>query len=404
MWLYLPSSVSVPDTEESNLDYQPWETLSQSATLKATSRKPQFLQREFKKDSSLTALSGVTLKPSTANRGVELWISSLEAFRASPGPLPERNLERMTQDTSGPMSQELSGNSTTQLSFWKTSQESLSPTTTLSDQSYRQWVTPLRKDSLQRRKQAHHTGGKDFLSLVYMEEMLRHSWPTPTQRDYKGGSPGTVVLKNNRLVRVSDSTGETFNLTLDTASTIWPNFPTPNTMDHMAPRTQEGMEKLFTGHRKGRTAPSNLREYIQPEMHTPGWRTPSANDNNGGVEDWSSERFQNLVAPRVKLNHQAANWATPAARDYKGFDSPGKQHPAKDPLLYLSIHPDPQTGKDGHTCSVKCRRLSPTFVSLVMGLPPNWSNSLEVTAMGSYRRWRLSLGATLLRLLFKESL
>ena len=363
MWLYLPSSVSVPDTEESNLDYQPWETLSQSATLKATSRKPQFLQREFKKDSSLTALSGVTLKPSTANRGVELWISSLEAFRASPGPLPERNLERMTQDTSGPMSQELSGNSTTQLSFWKTSQESLSPTTTLSDQSYRQWVTPLRKDSLQRRKQAHHTGGKDFLSLVYMEEMLRHSWPTPAQRDYKGGSPGTVVLKNNRLVRVSDSTGETFNLTLDTASTIWPNFP-----------------------------------------HTPGWRTPSANDNNGGVEDWSSERFQNLVAPRVKLNHQAANWATPAARDYKGFDSPGKQHPAKDPLLYLSIHPDPQTGKDGHTCSVKCRRLSPTFVSLVMGLPPNWSNSLEVTAMGSYRRWRLSLGATLLRLLFKESL
>ena len=369
MWLYLPSLVSAQDMGELNSDYQPWETLSQSATLKATSRKPQFLQREFKKDSSLTALSGVTLKPSTANRGVELWISSLEAFRASPGPLPERNLERMTQDTSGPMSQELSGNSTTQLSFWKTSQESLSPTTTLSDQSYRQWVTPLRKDSLRRRKQAHHTGGKDFLSLVYMEEMLRHSWPTPAQRDYKGGSPGTVVLKNNRLVRVSDSTGETFNLTLDTASTIWPNFPTPNTMDHMAPRTQEGMEKLFTGHRKGRTAPSNLREYIQPEMH-----------------------------------HEIANWPTPAARDYKGFDSPGKQHPAKDPLLYLSIHPDPQTEKDGHTCSVKCRRLSPTFVSLVMGLPPNWSNSLEVTAMGSYRRWRLSLGATLLRLLFKESL
>ncbi len=42
-------------------------------------------------------------------------------------------------------------------------------------------------------------------------------------------------------------------------------WATPNTMDHLPPRSPEGTKKLQEGHRKGRTKPSNLREQVDPE-------------------------------------------------------------------------------------------------------------------------------------------
>jgi hypothetical protein len=47
----------------------------------------------------------------------------------------------------------------------------------------------------------------------------------------------------------------------------WGNhmYATPNTMDHLPPRSKEGTLKLQQGHRKGRTRPSNLREQVDPQ-------------------------------------------------------------------------------------------------------------------------------------------
>ena len=42
-------------------------------------------------------------------------------------------------------------------------------------------------------------------------------------------------------------------------------WATPNTMDHLPPRSKEGTLKLQQGHRKGRTRPSNLREQVDPQ-------------------------------------------------------------------------------------------------------------------------------------------
>ena len=39
-------------------------------------------------------------------------------------------------------------------------------------------------------------------------------------------------------------------------------WATPNTMDHLPPRSEEATKKLQEGHRKGRTKPSNLREQV----------------------------------------------------------------------------------------------------------------------------------------------
>ena len=365
MWLYLPPSVSARDTQESNSDYQPWETLSQSATWKTTRRRPQFWQREWEKDSSLRLLSGVTLPPLTADRGVALWTSWLADSRVPHSQSQASTSERTTPETSGPMLPDSHLNSDIQLSFSKMLTESSNTTTSLSDQSYRQWTTGLRKDSTRRRKQALRTAGSDY-SLWLSTERIRAFWPSPAQRDWKG-SPGTTEFRNGRFIRTSDSTGTEYGAGLDGAAV--------------------------------------------------NWRTPGANDANGGIEDWNSEHFKSITAPRIKLNHQAANWepgenpknwATATARDYKDGASAGtvpeNSHLGRQaPNTYLSIRPDQKTRKDGHTCSVKCLRLNPAFVSLLMGVPLNWSVSSEAMEMESFLRWRLSLGATLLRLLFRRS-
>src|SRR5574337_980737 len=49
-------------------------------------------------------------------------------------------------------------------------------------------------------------------------------------------------------------------------------LPTPTTMDSLPPRSIQAQQRIFQTHRKGRKAPSNLRERIHPEM----WPTPDS--------------------------------------------------------------------------------------------------------------------------------
>src|SRR6056300_1182984 len=84
--------------------------------------------------------------------------------------------------------------------------------------------------------------------------------------------------KTNWKVKVSKSNVSLFQLqasvlgTKGSESGLW---ATPNTMDHLPPRSPEGTKKLMEGHRKGRTKPSNLREQVDPETMRM-YPTPSA--------------------------------------------------------------------------------------------------------------------------------
>jgi len=51
-------------------------------------------------------------------------------------------------------------------------------------------------------------------------------------------------------------------------------MPTPSTMDFLPARSREAQIKMFERARKGRSAPSNLREWVHPET----WPTPQAHD------------------------------------------------------------------------------------------------------------------------------
>ena len=136
------------------------------------------------------------------------------------------------------------------------------------------------------------------------------------------------------------------------------------------------------------------------------WRTPTSmesglNPERVGEFQWGQRNYDKETGrlAQTGLTQQVKVWPTPATRDHKGFDSPGKKHTHQDPAMYLSTRPDQPIETDGHTCSTKCLRLNPLFAEWLMGIPQNWT-ALEdygVSVTESYPPWRLSLGVILQR-------
>tara|TARA_A100001201_G_scaffold108058_1_gene92445 strand:- start:327 stop:770 length:444 start_codon:yes stop_codon:yes gene_type:complete len=107
-------------------------------------------------------------------------------------------------------------------------------------------------------------------------------------------------------------------------------LPTPTTMDHLPPRSKEGIKRQMQGSRKGRTQLATLREAVNPE----------------------SVKIFNSLLP------------TPRASEWKGVGQVGSKSSLKMKKQgYLSgvINEDcsPQTGEATH--------LNPAFVEEMMG-------------------------------------
>ena len=184
------------------------------------------------------------------------------------------------------------------------------------------------------------------------------NWPTPRGSDMEGGIPSNVEMGATGFSRTNRE-GVRWGVKLKDAAANW---MTPNTMDALPPKSQEALDHEHQTAKPGRATPNNLRD-------------------------------------QASVQAGMTFWPTPATRDHKGFDSPGKKNVHQDPEMYHSIRPDQPIETDGHTCSTKCLRLSPLFAEWLMGIPQNWT-ALEdygVSATESYPLWRLSLGATLQR-------
>lgn len=177
-WLYVPESLdlnsessSQPNTSESNT--AAWCTLSGKPSPRPLS------WRGWRARPWVKLLSGMTLRPSTASRGVELWILSLAATHANPSASPVASAAKTTPGTSGPRSsassRKLNPNGVS-LKMWETTfdldSEKSSP-------SWRVYTTALRQDYSRLRRWARRTFGRDF-----------SYWPTGQAGDYKAHSPG----------------------------------------------------------------------------------------------------------------------------------------------------------------------------------------------------------------------
>ena len=97
-------------------------------------------------------------------------------------------------------------------------------------------------------------------------------------------------------------------------------WATPNTMDHLPPRSEEGTIKLMEGQRKGRTKPANLREQVDnktmdsySQVSANGLHTPTATANqmspsmikrdpgSWGRKMWPTPTTQEIEHPQAEL-------------------------------------------------------------------------------------------------------
>lgn len=116
-------------------------------------------------------------------------------------------------------------------------------------------------------------------------------------------------------------------------------WATPNTMDGMPLRSPEAMERMMTDPkaRKGRTAPSNLREQVHPSM----WPTPSSLD-----------------------------WKDTSGMNREGVNPDGSKRNRMDQLARVI----PSNGSSALTESNG--QLSPAFVCWLMGYPEGYEKLL----------------------------
>jgi len=221
---------------------------------------------------------------------------------------------------------------------------------------------------------------RNFTAMT-KESFQERSSESPTGLDFQ-----TSFLKTSP--ESSDSTGTTYD----------PNYE--NWVTHKLRKDSSRRQK---------------QAHLIRENASSSWPTPNAGPQNDADTKWK-ERRQRIKEQGINgngfgltLGMAATNWPTPTTRDYKGFDSPGKENTHQNPEMYLSIHQDPTTTQDGsgsspdgpnsppHTakkdtmCSPKCRRLNQNFVCWLQGLPQGWVNSSAPLATGSFQSWQLRL-------------
>lgn len=119
-WLYLPESVGLNSESQ-----QPFPMQKPFVMSRGKPMLPPSLLRKWKKEDYMKHLFGLTLQPSTANLGVERWISSLEDSLVNLGVKPGNSKRQTTKDGCGMTLRESFAKLDRNSSSWRTSQVSL---------------------------------------------------------------------------------------------------------------------------------------------------------------------------------------------------------------------------------------------------------------------------------------
>ena len=279
-----------------------------SVTLNTKPMLPQSWRRALKTKPWMMLLSGMTLKPSILNRGVEKFLSSLGAGLANLSRQPAEERVRTTLAIYGRGSRQFSEPSGQLLLFSRTSPDTYIWDSGKSTRSFKLWVTQLRQDSSARQSAGRVT-----------RERGSSSWPTARAEE--------------REQYNSQGKGEA----LSRKAAHW---PTPQTNPE-APNLNSNQVNN----------PASLGKASKS------WATPTKSVAKGGVPQ-DSKNKRDL---RLDVTH----WPTPAGRDYKGANSaahcrgegPGAKHMGQ--LANFVIHTPsfpssllgPPTEKDGSSSS-----------------------------------------------------
>ena len=164
------------------------------------------------------------------------------------------------------------------------------------------------------------------------------------------------------------------------------SWATPNTMDHLPPRSPEAVIKQQENHRKGRPRPSNLREQVDKNTvalypaprATEKYPTPAARDGNGtndlektltklkNNERCHIDQLPNYIM--VKEHYNAEKYPTPTVQD---SDKATKKMRDNHQNNLTAVVFNPKLSND---TSIDLKdHLNPYWVDALMGLPQGWT-------------------------------
>lgn len=302
-------------------------------------------------------------------------------------------------------------------------------------QTFEQWVTWLRQDSLARRKSARLTGGSGC-----------SSWPTSTARDHKGGKQnreGADALDHTATNWPTPhgigNQGETGNVGGGSEFSVsvermFENWHTPDLMPD-APNTGSNCKnrvpglgnqsELWATPRSDKTTSEDPEVWEKRKaagdvstppltMQSEMWATPNAmvaNDGDG-AETWDARREKvkatgkngNGMGEQLTIQCQRL-WPTTNVGDaQRGVQEPDGR---RDLLLrteienFPSFHPVQPTLELGKEFVRERRRLNPLFVEWLMGWPIGLTGSGP--AETEFCLWRQRMRSALFTLISRSS-
>jgi hypothetical protein len=210
MWIIVPKYSASVQASQASTSESSWlfQALEQSVMWRGKQRAANSWLRAWKKGGWLLRLCGRICEPSTAQRGVDEWISSLPVTPVAPLVLPAEVLQRKTLATSGPRSEGASQRPVQLSLFSRMSKDTSSEDSTKSSSTCTSWgsmrngeFTQLPKPELP----TEGTGSSSWPTAVagdskscgaagYSTESV---WPTPSTRDYRDGQASEETHNRN---------------------------------------------------------------------------------------------------------------------------------------------------------------------------------------------------------------
>jgi hypothetical protein len=190
MWI-IPSTAShsVPAVAGSISDSNwLWDALERSVGWSGKPSRSTTWRRLWKRDACLQRLCGRIYEPSTAARGVESWMASLRAIRASRSAKPAAFVDHVILGTYGRTSAESLARWNRPSCFSKTSPITCDRGSPTFSRTFGDWATTLRRACSAREKWVLATSGSGY---------SRSLWPTLAARDYRTPNTASSQVRRN---------------------------------------------------------------------------------------------------------------------------------------------------------------------------------------------------------------
>lgn len=346
-WLYVPElAASISESPS------PSPTIAPSLTWRGKPLPPRRWPALWRTVPWLKRLSGTIFSPSTADAGVEQWISSLRVSRVSRGASLASGAELRTTDGSGRESLPLFATLSRGESFWRTCQVSLTGEREKSSETWPRSGSMRSGTSFLRPRRARHIAaiGSSF-------------WPTTQESDWKAKSCSRDFALSNRMLTDwptpqahdthqrgnTEADGHYYEHDLSNAGENWPTPKEQNIRDYSPKR--DDLASIGTEWQTPQT--DSFRSRSGKRIDEAGldrqaklWATPMAADDGHKVT---------IASHQTGPIGQSATFSRQAERTFAA-GGPFSDLP---PICYLLSRPK--------------KKLSPRFAEWMMGLPTDWS-------------------------------